>query len=318
MLFIISSNNKAGEDTLTGSANIETLTGAEKEDLDNLVDMIDGEENEVSEEENEQADETQENSSQEVITDDADNAEAQTQEDTQEEKEGFFSKMFGGKSENTQEVNEEITDEVSENYTATQENLVKDTKETQISSETAYAVQTYAPEIYAQPISYPGENIETQVGKEYEIWVHSLKLNNKYFNETLGYMMKGDRIVQLGEENAYGCFEVEILAAENTDNIGKVGYVCKKYLSDTNASTQQEVSQENVAKNPSMSLTNVGDVITVEKDFTMSNGIVLSVGDTIDQMTPATEDGCFTAHILTAKIYPYVVPVGDLCLSDIK
>lgn len=315
MLFIISSNNKAGENTLTGTTNIETSTGTEKEDLDNLVDMIDGEENEM----NEEADEIQEDNSQDnVMTDEADKTDTQAQEETQEEKEWFFSKMFGGKSDDTEEVKEEITNEVDENYTVTQENLVKDTKETQISSETAYVVQTYAPEIYAQPISYPGENIETQVGKEYEIWVYSLKLNNKYFNETLGYMFKGDRIVQLGEENAYWCFEVEVLSAENTDNIGKVGYVCKKYLSDTSASTQQEVAQENISKNPSMSLTNVGDVITVEKDFTMSNGIILSVGDTIDQMTPATEDGCFTAHVLTAKVYPYVVPVGDLCLSDIK
>jgi hypothetical protein len=89
-----------------------------------------------------------------------------------------------------------------------------------LSTDVQSVIATYAPEIQTiQYSNYPGISLETSVGKEFQIGVHALKLNNKYFNETLGYMMKGDKVKQLQAENAKGCFEVEIITAQNTENI---------------------------------------------------------------------------------------------------
>lgn len=73
-------------------------------------------------------------------------------------------------------------------------------------------------------------SFETAVGKRFTIDVYSLKLNNKYFNQALAYMMKWDIVEQVSEENIYGCFQVEIISSLHISNNGKIGYVCKKYL----------------------------------------------------------------------------------------
>jgi hypothetical protein len=82
-------------------------------------------------------------------------------------------------------------------------------------------IQKYAPEILSSSAMYPGIDLETEIGKQFEIGVHSLKLNNMYFNDTLAYMMQGDSIKQLTTENSYGCFEVKITDSQLARNIGK-------------------------------------------------------------------------------------------------
>lgn len=70
-------------------------------------------------------------------------------------------------------------------------------------------------------------------GKNYYVWVYSLKLNNKYFNETLAYLRKWDKIEKVWTENSKWCFKVNVLSSYNNVNKWKKWYVCKKYLSET-------------------------------------------------------------------------------------
>lgn len=86
----------------------------------------------------------------------------------------------------------------------------------------------------------PGLDLETAVGKEYAVGAHSLKLNNRFFNQALAYMMRGDIVRQIGEERD-GCFKIEIISSSNPKNIGKIGFVSKKYLTETDVSGGNEV-----------------------------------------------------------------------------
>jgi len=293
MLFIISSNNKAPQETHTGTLLETTQTGMTQEKLDSLIEKMDVQDETSDEDEVSSEDEISEDTSME------------------DEKEWFFSKLFSKKETQTgsEDDSQDQWDTVLQNDK--QENLVKTSEKKEVSVATQNAVANYAPEILSQKQVYPGMNLETAIGKEFEVGVHSLKLNNKYFNETLGYIMQGDSLKQLSSENSYGCFEVEVLAAKNTANTGKTWYVCKKYL--------QDVQNENeVIKTPAASYTKVGDVITVEKTVTFGNGIDLEPGDQIDQMTSSDENGCFMAHVYNSVVSPDVVPVGVICMKDIK
>jgi len=72
--------------------------------------------------------------------------------------------------------------------------------------------------------------VSTKIGDIHSVSATQLKLNNKAFNTALAVMNKGDKLEQIGNENAYGCFQARILTGSAND-IGRVGYVCKKYLS---------------------------------------------------------------------------------------
>ena len=95
------------------------------------------------------------------------------------------------------------------------------------------------------PMVQPG--LKTQVGKNFQIGVYSLKLNNADFNQTLAYMSKWDIVKQHTEENIYGCFLAEIITSrKNHYNIGKKGYVCKGYLRDVIHTTMKVNRTQNV------------------------------------------------------------------------
>ena len=93
-------------------------------------------------------------------------------------------------------------------------------------------------------VIYPGGNLQTQIWKTYEIRVEMLKLNNKYFTQTIELMNRGDRVKQISDENQYGCFQVEVLTT------GSNGYVCKKYLTEENTVSTNDIvttAQESVS-----------------------------------------------------------------------
>ena len=295
MLFIISSNNKEPQDNNSGSLLEATQTGITQENLDSLIEKIDVEEEDTTSEED--TDISEDTTSDEVSMED--------------EKEWFFSKLFSKKE--TQTGSEDTTADKWDVVVQKDDsgNLIKVSEQKEVSMATQNAVANYAPEILIQEQEYPGINLETAIGKEFEVGVHSLKLNNKYFNETLGYMMQGDSLKQLSVENAYGCFQVEVLNAKNTENNGKTWYVCKKYLQDTQ-------NKNEVVKTPAASYTQVGDIITVEKAVTFWDDINLEPGDQIDQMTSSDENGCFLAHVYNSVVSHDVVPVGMICMKDIK
>ena len=167
-------------------------------------------------------------------------------------KESLFDKLFGKKtgSGETVETEEELED--WEDSKAKQEDKNAEDEETKIvtswvknvggniskawgwntmlaNASHSYMHQ-YPKEIQDQSAIYPGLNLVTWVGKHFEVGVHMLKLNNAYFNVKLALMNKWDRLKQLTTENSYGCFMIEVVAAKNHHNVGKKGYVCKKYL----------------------------------------------------------------------------------------
>jgi len=315
MLFVISLND-ANQDNIQQTQE-QNQTGLvvveEKEHLDSLVEMID--EGNEGVQLDEEVWELQ-NITSSWVTSSWFVQDNKVIIEIEEEEEWFFSKLFGKKDtlENEKETpeNEIVVEVAPEN----QENLVKDTQENVLSTDVQSVIATYAPEIQTiQYSNYPGISLETSVGKEFQIGVHALKLNNKYFNETLGYMMKGDKVKQLQAENAKGCFEVEIITAQNTENIWKTGYVCKKYLQDLTSENVSGIIEEEYQ---TVYTSKIGDIITVEKKVVLENGIELIQWDQIDQMTVIDTQGCFIAHIFSSATIPSVVPIARVCMGDIK
>jgi hypothetical protein len=67
-----------------------------------------------------------------------------------------------------------------------------------------------------------------------------LKLNNKSFNTTLGYMKKWVVVKQLTKENSYGCFQIRVVST------GSIWYVCKKYLTNVSVSIPKDTSETTI------------------------------------------------------------------------
>lgn len=238
MLFIISTNQKKEQElsntganmTQSGVANLEI--SEDNNELDSLIEKL----SEPSDEDEEKNDtSSEENTSNTGVLD--------TTEGKKSSIFNFFRKE--SKDEGTDEndsdasfVEEEkdawkmmdvtknkesrTSDVVSEDPNA---GLVKNTGKT-----TTKPIDNRFKHIGA--IEFPGTDLESFIGKKYAIWVYSLKLNNAYFNETLAYMMEWDIVEQITKENAYGCFKVKISDSVISNNNGKQGYVCKKYLMD--------------------------------------------------------------------------------------
>lgn len=356
MLFVISSNDADKKDV----TEVNVQSGAIVVDSSDVTENVDVLEDMLGDDEKQEV---------EIIAEDEDNT---------EEKQWFFSKLFGSSKDKQEESNEvenqtedkndenenkdivevevetegqekekqwffskifkkdDPSDNINNQNTSREDaNLVKNTWSDQSSDNDIANISKYAPEVLKTDIVYPGINLETQPGKKFEVGVHSLKLNNKYFNETLAYMLKGDIVRQITSENAYGCFEVELMTSALKKNIGKTGYVCKKYLQDlqddsidqsniveenkaenTESTNESEDTQENeTSKN--IPKTNIGDIIKIQKPKAVFGDITLIAGDCVDQMTEIDEQGCFMAHVYQTSIQDSIGKVGRICVSDI-
>ena len=187
---------------------------------------------------------------------------------------GFFSRLFGSSDEWEVENNdkweaEEQNDVSEETSQKGESNKIRETLIVRgnagnhlhgnIVKNTSGTSQLMTP--YEE--KFPGTDLETQIGKSYEIWVHALKLNNKYFNQTLAYMSRGDRVTQLTQENSHGCFMVEV------EKTWKNWYVCKKYLQDISDSSQSYKSQDSSVEesNTHTIATAVGSYYRVSESF---------------------------------------------------
>ncbi|MCD5375096.1 hypothetical protein LR010_01425, partial [Candidatus Gracilibacteria bacterium] len=175
----------------------------------------------------------------------------------------------------------------------------------------------YASEVLGHSNMYPGINLETQVGMELEIGVHSLKLNNKYFNETLGYLMKGDSLTQLTQENNFGCFQVEVTNSTYSHNVGKTGYVCKKYLQAPEQTKNNTIVEDIIETNIGSTIsTEIGDFIVVEKDNVMLGGSLLEKGAFIDKFSDTVNE-CFVAHVYKSINPANQGKVGVVCETNL-
>lgn len=163
-------------------------------------------------------------------------------------------------------------------------------------------------------------NISTAPGKEFQIWVHSLKLNNKNFTQKLGVLIKGDVVKQLWVENSRGCFEIEVLESQKLENLQKKGYVCKKYLAEkeepstvvTQIQDTQDIKieQKNYfrAKSPTTLL---------NRDRAYSNNGV-SVSDVLLQISPIQSDNCFLIRIIGSNIESQHGKEGYICQNQVS
>ncbi len=356
MLFIISSNDpkKAGLTSTGMVSSWETLSWSADKNLDELMKLIDDEEideatevkqNEeviVSEVETDPKEiDTQTASWDIVVSDEQDTVQ-------QEEKRGFFARLFWKDDEQVDQDSQE-TMSWSENIEA--EVVVSPTTDVKSSPEStkipvswnedfssdSNIVKTSSNTISAQKVEseivYPGENIVTSVGKNYEIWVEMLKLNNKTFTKTLAYMNRWDVVTQLSQENSYGCFEVQV------QSTGAQWYVCKKYLADTDkeilaqesGATMQVPTTENIdaedsekelVKSVPAISTEIGSYykITVPSPSffdVILERFTLESGDILKQTSYADpETGCVSMKVVGTSTWERDGEIVSICSPD--
>ncbi|NDK09472.1 hypothetical protein GW846_01700 [Candidatus Gracilibacteria bacterium] len=357
MLVIISSNSD--EDAISNSGSTVTNTSTGEANLEKLSQKIENETGAISESlEKDELSASGEviSSSGELSTDTKDTVDTPTKDADL----SFFERLFGKKETKPVENNQTGTgtdaqDSASGSVDSSDE-VVTNTGTSQAgsTSSTPNQVQTLRGEDLSKApsasnltsttnktpwkttqdhtINYPGTSLKTFVGKQFKVGVHSLRLNNVYFNETLAFMFEGDRVEQLTPENSYGCFKIKIISSSTTQNNGSMGYVCKKYLKDTtggnvNTPVQKEIkknvqSEQKVQEEVKYSgmQTQIGDIIMVNVDnVSFDNGeIKLQKGDSVDQMTKLDSAGCFIGRVFTAKIASSLEQVAKMCMSELR
>ena len=173
---------------------------------------------------------------------------------------------------------------------------------------------------------YPWADItETKIWKQYSVGVKALKLNNKYFTETLGYLHKWDILEQTSKENSYGCFEVVVQSAEYVNKETK-GYVCKKWLRENlekdeisyvDTQSEEKAWKENISPEDiqtSSTNTKIGDEIVFDPyEFDIQENIYLQTGDLLDQFSQLNSEQCFRALVVKTKVFGAWGKLVTLC-----
>ena len=177
------------------------------------------------------------------------------------------------------------------------------------------------------PVKHVVRNVvSTKIGDIHSVAATQLKLNNKAFNTALTVMNKGDKLEQIGNENTHGCFQVRILTSKVANDIGKVGYVCKKYLSGHSWSVAAAHSNMTALQSYAMTrTTKMGDTHTVSAHslklnnahFTKNLGY-LSYGDTVKQLTVENTRGCFKVQVLSSRVSSSEGKLGFVCKKYLK
>lgn len=347
MLFVISTNdNKTISNNAWSQINAELSTTGSESDLQQLVDKISVEDN-VNVEEKKKI-----NEQGEVIEDLVSN-ESKISNNSEWEKQWFFSRIFSRKwnekkedkdsnensnvewEESQSELSDNLVDDESSNVdkeereslivkatepgtTSQNLNLQKNTSGMKTSS---YPVHKYLSETLSYEL--PWVNLETKIGKNFEIWVHSLKINNYNFTEKLGYLMKWDILKQLSKENNYWCFEMEVLKSKIASSVWKKWFVCKKYLSETKESIEETIydainDNEIIQETPLFfEKTKIGDTIEVSKEGLSISDSELLVWDILDQMSEIDEDGCFTVRVHQSVVPKNLWVTWKVCVDEL-
>ena len=151
----------------------------------------------------------------------------------------------------------------------------------------------------------------------FEVNPYSLRLNNKYFSETLWYLMAWDILKQIWNKNNYGCFEVEVYISQTA--YGKVWYVCEKYLTylPHGILETEIVPLESISDIPN---TKIWDVIVIEADQFDIQWKALFSWDSIDQMSEIDTNWCFIGRVYSVQSWWYkelVWLVQTFCLQEL-
>jgi len=324
------------EDIISSEANLKkekksfSLFSFFRSDKKSKKEDIISNESEVTHKDDKESEEVvEEESKQEVVVDSTVTKEEEKESKDEEKNTWIISKIFGKKSEET--VEENFVIETSNKKTPSEwENLMKEV----VSDDTPEVDYTYAPEVKKQVADnfvYPGKNLETSPGQELYVWVHSLKLNNAYFTETIWYLMNWDTVKQVSEESSRGCFLVEVIASQST-TIWTKWYVCKKWLTDSSAPKVDSVQTDSIlAKEVKEELKNekeesipadvvempvwkLGDLMTIESGFTLfAWEVALEKWDVVNQLSDVDANGCYDILVLSTKIITSQGKVVNIC-----
>ena len=166
--------------------------------------------------------------------------------------------------------------------------------------------------------------VSTKIGDIHSVSATQLKLNNRAFNTALTTMNKGDKLEQIGNENMYGCFQARILTGAAND-IGRVWYVCKKYLSSSVGTTAIKSNMTALQSYAMTRTTKPGDTHTVSAHSLKLNNAYftknlwyLSYGDTVKQLTTENMRGCFQAQVITSRVSSSTGKIGFVCKKYLK
>lgn len=330
-----------GEEVISGEVSLKekkkgffSFLGFGKNKEEETEDPVGVIEEEIKEKNDEEVSEKADEKETEENNEETEDVEAQEEiDENKEEKQGFFSRIFS-REENAEDVKvqEEIVTSTWDIDTQVKWDIVNPRdqliglawtedvnvsvnmmKKSETIQEWTYAdTQEYSSQAFKN--MYPGMNLETQIGKSFEVGVHALKLNNKYFNKTLGYVARGDVLTQLTSENSYGCFQVEVVSSQQT------WYVCKKYLQNTTQNTGVTINTtvEKVEVVDAVIVnTQIGDLIMIEQEGVMMWAMVLQIGDIIDQMSQGDENGCFIAHVYSSSSTERQGQTGWVCVNEL-
>lgn len=156
-------------------------------------------------------------------------------------------------------------------------------------------------------------NLETEIGKIYEVWVYSLKINDKTFKIKKWYLLRGDRVTQLEKANTRWCFKMKVISSKNQDNVWKVWYVCNKYLKDYSYDSVDWKIIDSKIKELDWLDANVWYVITTkvwniysinsETNKSLKTDRVISkieVWTIVEQVDNEDRYGCFVVLVLTS------------------
>jgi len=342
MLFVISSNDPQLKNASWALNNTGILSVSTWEiDSENVDDWLQELVDKINSEENISDTDTEKWNDEKIISNESDLVSLEEQS----KKQWFFSKIFSRKwkddtpSDENQSKNEENNDDSEESDSITKDEKMKKqqdshivsavenvwsakwnlTKKVNMSSESYTLAQKYAPEVLGYTL--PGVHLETEIGKIFEVGVYSLKLNNKLFTQKLGYLMKGDSLKQLSSENNYGCFQVEVLDSSVDVNTWKIGYVCKKYLTESSDIESEEKTEEDTVVLPEWPLflehTEIWDIIEVKKSDITFGDIILDIGDMLDQMSDLDSQACFTARVHSSSRVESIWKTAKICNRDL-
>lgn len=317
MLFLISSNDGEMKKPVTQTGEVQTSTG--EENLESLVEKMENQEDVQAEQEDEKLSlwERIFGKREEKVPTDSITSTGETTQTGELAQTG--SKIKTQIPPTTQPVGKTA-------YSQNSWNLVKDTVQDSPTSAPLKKTEDFTSG--ETPKETPKEStIVPSIGKKYTVAVPALKLNNKNFDTTIGYLYKGDVLEQISPAGSDGCFEVKVLHSKNTPSLGKQGYVCKRYLSEATVSDEDGTPKEVLPwkqEEPSIDLsiypqTQIGDIITITRSaqLVLKEYTDLAAWDTIDQMTNFDAQGCFIAHVYSSSLVSSRDMVGKICLKDI-
>jgi hypothetical protein len=348
MLFIIASNNPektSNNDTSTGSIWTQDI---QWDSVDLLIERLEEEaqaQEDLWERESTLQDE-------DISVQDSDVWDTNALEEEVEEKKWFFSRLFSSKNQDTDsqetEWDENVRDESDidvEVWDWDSETMQDQSEATQVAPVTTVTTEEYrwatqsthlskteiqTRDIYAHipvhtPTSHPDIEAHWDIWDSYRVNTYSLKLNNRYFSETLWYLMGGDILVQKSSINPYGCFEAEV--TESKTALARVWYVCLRHLELLDSSywvvIQEEELDVRASEEVSLSIypqTQVWDSITVTAHQYDIDFWALFSWDTLEQLSEINAAGCFIWAVKSVQFAGYNNLIGrsqEFCLRDI-